>query len=135
MTKKEFKEHEWKVGETLYTVVYKQYLCEPIPWRIEKVEVSNIIKCDGGTWISFKKGEIYSYSNVEISTPYASFLKNFFFDSESANEAFSEIQKKFKKHRKKVIRELNNELFRLRRDYIRNSNKIYEQLRMNIMNE
>ena len=88
MTRKEFKEHDWKIGETLYRIRYNTYKHFEIPWKIEKVKVS----MPSGEWI-----------NLDVKhAPFAIFskstdLRDYFFDYKSTKQAFGERKEEFKK--------------------------------------
>jgi len=124
MTQKEFKTHDWRIGETLYRIRYNTYKHFEIPWKIEKVKVS--IPSDG--WINLEtKHAPFAFSSKCTD------LKDYFFDYKSAKQAFERCKEEFKNVRAMVVLGLRMELYDVYRRCIYDSNKIFGLLRMNIM--
>lgn len=132
MKKKEFLEHDWKIGDVLYAIGYKRYSYIKIPARVVSMTVKDV--CPGKyffTDYNKKKDKdligTYGYSMV---SGFGIDCSEIFFTKKEAEKKFSEIYSEFQdKHVENTYRSLVNRLESLNQE----KNTIRTLMRMKIM--
>jgi len=132
MKRNDFLSHDWKVGDVLYTIGYKQYSYIKIPVRVVKLTVKDV---SPGRWffVEFNKKEdknlvdTYGYNMV---TAFGVNCSEIFFTKEEAEKKFKKIYNEFRdKHVERVYKALVNRLDSLDKE----KNIIWGLMRMKIM--
>lgn len=132
MTRKEFKEHDWKVGERLYVIKNNEFKNYSIPHKVERVYVRRV--CADAIWVSKKNEPCYYNGNYIYCTDRS--LPELFFTRKDALESFDKKQQEFiAKHRDRVARGLVNMRYCVMKRAWGEWAKINSMLRMNIMNK
>lgn len=124
MTRKEFKEHNWELGEQLYMVLYREYGGIKIPYKVSRVKVTNISDYPGDAkWVYAmvnNKRDRKFQVQVVFSTSRTYGCDSLFFDKKKAEKEFSIRMKEFRRVRNMVceyvramIRENQKEIWEL----------------------
>ena len=139
MTVKEFKEHEWKVGERLYRVVYKTlvsstwstFYCYEIPYKVCPIHVDFVGFTQNVIGLKVAHNMIdYLESRSGIN------LKYYFFNKKDAVKQLEKEKKRFVEYNRDTLRRnLIQRRSQIFKDARRELNKINGILRMKIMNE
>ena len=126
MTKKEFKEHNWKAGEEIYHVCFKEYEYVSIPYRVLPVQVRMVE--DG--WV-YTNGAKYPPTGLNETSIH---LKYFFFNKEEADRKLRELKDDFVQNKKdRVVSTLKELRRRLHNDYLERTEKIDNLLQLDIL--
>ena len=99
MTRKEFREHDWKLGEQLYMVLYREYGPFKIPYKVSRSKVTNIIDYPNGIkWINIQvndKRDRKFQTQVGFGTKRAYGCESLFFDKKKAEKGLSIRMRRF----------------------------------------
>lgn len=113
MTRKEFREHDWKLGEQLYMVLYREYGHIKIPYKVCRSKVTNIIYYSHDVnviWLNIQVNNKRDYkfqTQVGFGTKRAYGCESLFFDKKKAEKEFSIRMRKFGSARNRVRNDVN----------------------------
>lgn len=136
MTRKEFKEHDWKAGEYVYIVQNNEYGAVTIPHKVIRAKVFDVQNdsyrpSEKIVYIGTKT-DSYSYSSTRRGYGFL----DIFLTRKDAVKELEERQNVFiTRHRDNVIRALVNMRYDVMKQAWREWAKINGLLRMNVMNK